>query len=65
MGVKIKDAGMRLRVERDLRRKFVRACRGEGAPASHVLREFMKEYISRRESGQQELFARAKPNRSS
>jgi hypothetical protein len=57
MGVKTKDAGMRLRVERDLRRKFVRACQGEGTPASHVLREFMREYISRLESGQRELFS--------
>jgi hypothetical protein len=57
MTVRIKDAGLRLRVERELREEFVEACRSEGRPAAQVLRDFMRDYVSRnRASAQKELF---------
>ena len=41
-----KDAGLRIRVERDLRKEFLEACRTQDKPAAQVIREFMREYIS-------------------
>jgi hypothetical protein len=57
VAVKTKDAGLRLRVERELRREFIDICRAEGKAAAQVLREYMREYISRNRSAvQQNLF---------
>jgi hypothetical protein len=41
----MKDAGMRIRVEPELREAFVSACREQDLPAAQVLRGFMKEYV--------------------
>jgi hypothetical protein len=46
--MKAKDSGFRIRVERELRDEFVAACRDEDRPAAQVLREFMRDYVSRR-----------------
>lgn len=40
-----KDAGFRLRVEKELRELFVEACREQGRPAAQIMREFMREYV--------------------
>jgi hypothetical protein len=42
-----KDVGLRLRVEKELRQDFVEACRATGKPAAQVLREFMRDFVSR------------------
>ena len=42
-----KDAGLRIRIERELRDEFVGACRKAGKPAAQVLREFMRTYIAK------------------
>jgi hypothetical protein len=56
MPLKIKDAGLRLRVERDLRHEFIETCRAEGKAAAQVLREYMRDYVARnRAASQQEL----------
>jgi hypothetical protein len=47
MALKTKDAGLRLRVEKELRQEFVDACRGTGKPAAQVLREFMRDFVAR------------------
>ena len=47
MALKVKDAGLRLRVERDLRNEFVESCRAGGRPAAQVLRDFMRDYVDR------------------
>ena len=47
MPIKIKDAGLRLRVEKELRQEFVEACRATGKPAAQVLREFMRDFVTR------------------
>ena len=41
----MKDSGLRIRVERQLRQKFLELCREQDRPASQVIREFMREYI--------------------
>ena len=41
----MKDAGMRIRVEPELRDKFVTLCRYNDVPAAQVLRSFMREYV--------------------
>jgi len=43
----MKDAGLRIRVQRDLREKFLEVCRAQDKPAAQVLREFMREYVAR------------------
>jgi hypothetical protein len=40
-----KDSGFRIRVERDLRDKFVETCRTQDRPAAQVMRDFMRQYI--------------------
>ena len=56
MPLKTKDAGLRLRVEKELRQEFVDACRATGKPAAQVLREFMRNFVAReREMIQQPL----------
>jgi len=57
MPLRTKDAGLRLRIERELREEFVEICRSEGRPAAQVLRDFMREYVSKnRAARQRELF---------
>lgn len=46
--MKEKDAGMRIRVERELRDEFLKMCREQDRPAAQVIREFMREYIAAR-----------------
>lgn len=40
-----KDSGFRIRVERDLREKFIEVCRAQDRPAAQVLRDYMRDYI--------------------
>ena len=42
---RIKDAGLRIRVQRELRESFVEACKAQDKPAAQVLREFMRDYV--------------------
>ena len=41
----MKDAGLRIRVQRDLRNKFLEVCRAQDKPASQVIREFVRNYV--------------------
>ncbi|WP_080380701.1 hypothetical protein [Burkholderia pseudomallei] len=52
----MKDVGVRIRVEKDLRNAFLAVCQTEGRRASDVLREFMQTYVDRRQGGQRDLF---------
>jgi hypothetical protein len=45
-----KDVGLRIRLERALRDEFLEACRAQDRPAAQVLREFMREYVAKREA---------------
>ena len=40
-----KDSGFRIRVQNDLREKFIEICRAQDKPAAQVLREYMREYM--------------------
>lgn len=53
----MKDAGIRIRVEKDLREAFVAVCQHANRHASDVLREFMQAYVERNLQGQGDLFA--------
>jgi hypothetical protein len=53
----IKDSGMRIRVEKELREAFVQACRAKNRPAAEVLRDFMRTFTESQERGQADLFA--------
>lgn len=45
-----KDSGFRIRVERDLREKFIELCRAQDRPAAQVIRDFMRQYIAAHEA---------------
>jgi len=45
-----KDVGLRIRVERELREEFQKACLAENVKASEVLREFMQAYALKSKS---------------
>jgi hypothetical protein len=42
----MKDAGLRIRVQRELREAFLAACQAQDKPAAQVLREFMRAYVA-------------------
>jgi len=42
----MKDSGLRIRIERELRERFLATCREQDRPAAQVIREFMREYVS-------------------
>ena len=44
-----KDSGFRIRVQRELREKFLEICREQDKPAAQVLREYMREYVAEHE----------------
>lgn len=48
------SSGFRLRVDNQLRQQFISACRAHDRAAAQVLREFMRSYVARHSSGQQE-----------
>lgn len=45
----MKDSGLRIRVQRDLRERFVAVCQAQDKPAAQVLREFMRLYVAENE----------------
>ena len=47
----MKDVGLRIRVQRDLREQFLEVCRAQDKPAAQVLREFMRDYVAEHETG--------------
>ena len=51
----IKDSGMRIRVEKELRDAFVKTCRDQDRVASDVLRDFMRMFVDKQQ-GQVDLF---------
>lgn len=54
----MKESGFRVRVETQLRQRFLRACRSQDATAAQVIRAFMREYVERFDHPDQaDLFA--------
>lgn len=56
----LKDSGLRIRVEKDLREAFVQACRAQHRHASDVLRDFMRAFTEKQLQGQADLFSGTK-----
>lgn len=46
----MKDVGLRIRIDRQLREAFLAACKAEDKPAAQVLREFMRAYVEQSRS---------------
>lgn len=44
--ISMKDVGLRIRVQRDLRDEFRAACRAQDIPAAQVIRTFMRQYVA-------------------
>lgn len=42
----MKDVGIRIRVEPELRDQFAEACKQQHVPAAQVLREFMRHFVA-------------------
>lgn len=58
----MKDAGLRIRIQRELREQFLEACRVQDKPAAQVLREFIREYVA--EHGEPSLNGKPKAEKS-
>ncbi len=51
------DSGLRIRVDAELRRRFVAACREQDITASQLLRSFMRKFVDQHgEPAQGDLF---------
>ena len=48
----MKEAGMRIRIEPELRQAFMTVCRGQDLPAAQVIRTFIKDYVRQSEGAQ-------------
>jgi hypothetical protein len=44
-----KDAGLRIRIDRLLRDRFLQTCHAQDKPAAQVIREFMRSYVDANE----------------
>lgn len=54
----MKESGLRIRVENDLREAFLTTCKDEDKTAAQVLRAFMRSYVDQRGGLQSDLFRR-------
>jgi hypothetical protein len=50
----MKDSRLRIRVQRELRDRFVEVCRAQDMPAAQVIREFMREYVGQHQEETQD-----------
>jgi len=46
----MKNAGLRIRIDRDLRDAFLKLCHAQDRPAAQVLRDFMRQYIAKNQA---------------
>jgi len=49
----MKESGLRIRVEQQLRHEFIETCKRHDLTASQVLRAFMRSYIEKNQSEEQ------------
>ena len=59
--VAMKDVGMRIRVEPELREEFVDICKQKDVPAAQVIRTFMREFIQTNTAVKAHTKSRAQP----
>ena len=57
----MKDVGMRIRVEPELREEFVDICKQKDVPAAQVIRSFMREFIQTNAAVKTHTKSRAQP----
>ena len=57
----MKDVGMRIRVEPELREEFVDICKQKDVPAAQVIRGFMREFIQTNTAVKTHAKSRAQP----
>lgn len=57
----MKDVGMRIRVEPELREEFVDICKQKDVPAAQVIRTFMREFIQTNTVAKAHSKVRAEP----
>ncbi len=50
----MKDVGLRIRIQKELREQFLEVCRAQDKPAAQVLREFMREYLQENDASEEE-----------
>ena len=55
----MKTSALRIRIEPDLHKKFLDTCKEHDVPASQVLREFMRQFVSSHEQSMQMDFFQA------
>jgi hypothetical protein len=60
----MKDVGLRIRIDRELREQFLKACKEEDKPAAQVLREFMRSYVAGRTKPSERLDVNTQMKRS-
>ena len=60
-----KDSGLRIRVQRELREKFLQICRTQDKSAAQVIREFMRAYVGNHEADRPAATQKSKPLRKS
>lgn len=41
----MKDVGLRIRIDHELRQAFIEACRDQDRPAAQIIREFMRQFV--------------------
>ena len=59
----MKEAGFRVRCEKELHEEFMATCRLQGKYAADVVRNFMRAYVAREHGGLQgSLFDQREPN---
>ena len=51
----MKDVGLRIRIQKELREQFLEACRAQDKPAAQVIREFMREFVEEHASESQQV----------
>ncbi len=56
----MKVAGMRIRIEPELREAFMTACRSHDMPAAQVIRSFIKDYVQQNQGAEPSV---AKPKK--
>ncbi len=49
----MKTSALRIRIEPDLHKKFIDTCKAHDVPASQVLREFMRQFVTNHEQSLQ------------
>lgn len=60
-----KTAALRIRIEPELHKRFIDTCKARDIPASQVLREFMKQYVTAHEdTSQLDFFQQSGKNHS-